>query len=98
MPIYVARPAANTEVALFSALSDFYISNIFISNTGVATGTFSVGVRPKGNAVTTWLFFNVTLKKSETFNVTAIAVNSGDTIQVQTSVSDVHFTLTGDGT
>lgn len=97
MPIYTSRPAAATETTLFTASTDFYVSNIFACAHENA-GAFSVGVLPKGEATTTWLFSAVGLKKSETFNITALALNAGDAIRVLGSVAGMHFTLTGDGT
>ena len=97
MPIFTARPDAATEAPLFTAESDFFISNIFICAHENA-GNFSLGVIPSGESTTTWLFSAVGLKKSETFNITALALRKGDVIRVLGSVAGMHFTLTGDGT
>lgn len=97
MPSYTANPAANTNIDLLVASSEFYASNVFMccANSTTADTAF-LGIRLAGEATVTWMYNNLGLKSNETFTVTALSLSAGDALVVRSTGGLVHFTVTGE--
>jgi hypothetical protein len=94
------NPAGNTNTTLYSVPSDTsaVISTLNVCNYSTSSATFSIAIRPSGEALASkhYFSFNTSLAGNESLGITAgITLAATDVVTVSANTSNVSFSVFG---